>query len=200
MKLFVLLLFLCFNLIAQSNYSLRFAYGRLSTKNLGQIIFGNEQNYSPKLNVVSLDGGYLLKSKLFDLPVDLYLKSGISHFDEAGLKGDAYEFTLYLKVYYNLDYFDNRMRFGFGEGGSYTTSLLYYEKTDANDRHDHNSQGLNYLDISLDVDIGRLFKMELLKGTYIGWALKHRSGVFGLIRNVKHGGSNYNTVYVEKTF
>jgi len=196
----VLLLFLSINLIAQNEYSLRFAYGKLSTKNLGQIIFGNEQNYSPTLNVASLDGGYLIEHNLFNLPMDLYLKSGLSYFDEAGLKDDAYEFTLYIKVYYNFDFLDNRVRFGFGEGASYTTNLLYYEKTDAKDRHDHNSQGLNYLDISLDFDIGKLFKIEPLKGTYIGWALKHRSGVFGLIRNVKHGGSNYNTVYVEKTF
>jgi len=39
-----------------------------------------------------------------------------------------------------------------------------------------------------------------MNGTYVGWAIKHRSGVFGLINNVKEGGANYNTIYIEKNF
>jgi hypothetical protein len=37
-------------------------------------------------------------------------------------------------------------------------------------------------------------------GTYVGYLLKHRSGIAGLINNVDHGGSNYNSFYIEKTF
>jgi len=39
-----------------------------------------------------------------------------------------------------------------------------------------------------------------MHGTYFGILLKHRSGIFGLINNVAHGGSNYNSIYLEKKF
>jgi outer membrane protein len=59
---------------------------------------------------------------------------------------------------------------------------------------------LNYIDLSLDLDLGRLVRYQPLYNTSLGWALKHRSGIFGLINNVKKGGSNYNTLYIETKF
>lgn len=64
----------------------------------------------------------------------------------------------------------------------------------------HHSHALNYLDFSIDFDLGRLIKQKAMYETYVGWAIKHRSGVFGLINNVKEGGANYNTFYIEKNF
>jgi outer membrane protein len=54
--------------------------------------------------------------------------------------------------------------------------------------------------LSVDFDIGKLISYKPLHGTYIGWALKHRSGIFGLINNVRKGGSNYNTIFLERNF
>jgi outer membrane protein len=194
---FLLLFFLLYNtLLAQDNYSFRLATGKASQNDLGQIVFGDFGSHPNDLRVYAFDGGYLLH-KNEDL--SLYVKSGFSYFDE-DIVNDAYEVTLYLKLYYNIPYLKKRVRFGFGEGSSYTSKYLLCEYLEAEENEDKNSKILNYLDISLDIDLGRVFNSKALYGTYLGYALKHRSGIFGLINNVKKGGSNYNTFYIEKNF
>jgi len=198
-----LLLFLCItSLFAQNNYSLRLAHGQASKSDLGKILSGDfTSNYPAGLYVTAIDTGYMLKEGVLDLPFDLYIKNGFSAFDDRNANNAiVYETTLYLKLYLNMDFLSNRLRLGFGEGASYTSNILYVEKIDAESNHDNNSKILNYLDISLDFDFGRLIRYEPLYDTHLGWALKHRSGIFGLINNVKHGGSNYNTLYIEKKF
>ncbi|WP_415396747.1 hypothetical protein [Sulfurimonas sp. CS5] len=199
MKYFVLL-FLFLNLNADDNYSLRVAQGQVTKSDFGEILFLDVASYSHDLQVTSLDAGYLLKKDAFELPLDIYIKGGFSYFDEAGLQDDIYEGTLYIKVYWNIDFFKNRVRLGFGEGASYTSDILYYEKQEAIDNNDNNSKYLNYIDFSLDFDIGRLVRFEPLKNTYLGVAVKHRSGIFGLINNVSKGGSNYYIFSLEKNF
>lgn len=188
--------------MAFDNYSLRAAYGVASKSDLAEIMIGDFSPHPKHLSVVAIDGGYLLKEGAFDLPLDIYLKGGFSRYDEsAAFRDDLYEMTLYIKAYYNFDFLDNRVRFGFGEGGSYTTGILFVELEEAIESgYDKTSHFLNYLDISLDFDLGKLVGYKELEGAYIGWAIKHRSGILGLINNVKRGGSNYNTIYIEKNF
>jgi len=202
MKLLLLLL-LTLNLFSADKYSFRAAYGVASASNLGDIISGDffSNNHGKDLEVYGLDGGYLLKKSAFGWPLDIYVKSGLSYFDESGTgRDDVYEATLYFKAYYNFNFWENRIRLGIGEGASYTSGILYVEYEEANAKGDNNSYYLNYLDISLDFDLGRLIRYQPMYNTYIGWALKHRSGIFGLINNVEAGGSNYNTIYLEKNF
>lgn len=199
MKYFVLL-FLFLNLSADDNYSLRVAQGQVTNSDFGEILFLDVASYSHDLQVTSLDAGYLLNQDAFEIPLDIYIKGGFSYFDEASLQDDIYEGTLYIKVYWNIDFFKNRVRLGFGEGASYTSDILYYEKQEAIDNNDNNSKYLNYIDFSLDFDIGRLVRFEPLKNTYLGVAVKHRSGIFGLINNVSKGGSNYYIFSLEKNF
>lgn len=199
MKYFILL-FLFLNLSADNNYSLRVAQGQVTNSDFGEVLFLDVASYPHDLQVSSLDAGYLLNQNAFDLPLDIYVKGGFSYFDEAGLQDDIYEGTLYIKVYWNIDFLKNRVRLGFGEGASYTSDILYYEKQEAIDNNDNNSKYLNYIDFSLDFDIGRLVRFEPLKNTYLGVAVKHRSGIFGLINNVEKGGSNYYIFSIEKNF
>lgn len=198
---FFILLFLFANLFAlQDDYSLRVGYGKVTSSDFGEILVGDIHSHPNDLTVASLDAGYLLQQNTFDLPIDTYAKSGVSVFYEDGMHANVVEFTLYIKLYYNIDFLDNRVRFGFGEGASYTESLLYAETLEAKQKHDTNSKYLNYINLSLDVDLGKLVRYAPLDGTSLGWALKHRSGIYGLINNVRHGGSNYNTVYIETKF
>lgn len=187
------------SLFAQDDYSLRVAYGHASDNTLGDIISGDLSSHNKDLTVLALDGGYLLKDGAFDLPLDFYVKGNISRYDESAVNlNDVYEIAVYIKAYWNFDFLDNRVRFGFGEGLSYTSDILYVEAEDE-DSDGKTSHLLNYLDISLDFDFGRLINYKPLHDTYIGWALKHRSGVGGLFNGVR-GGSNYNTIYIEKDF
>jgi len=70
-------------------------------------------------------------------------------------------------------------------------------------RHDRNtSRLLNYLDVSIDVNLGDLIRVKPLGGCWLGFLIDHRSGAFGLIDifGSVNGGSNYNTGYVECEF
>lgn len=208
MKIFILFLFLALNLIAQNRFSIRLLHGVASGNDFGQIIIGDLGSHPKELNghsedltVVAFDAGYLLKQNAFDLPIDFYAKAGASKFYEDNYK-NVYEVLAYIKMFYNLDFLNNRVRFGFGEGGSYTDHSLRAEILDAQEAipKGKTSDYLNYLDVTADFDIGKLVRYKPLYETYIGIALKHRSGIFGLINNVRHGGSNYEALYVEKNF
>ena len=200
---FILLFLLVANLIAQDDYSFRVAYGKASPSALGDILSGDFSQHEADVSVLGFDGGYLLKESAFDWPMDIYLKGGLSYFNESNApiaRDDVFEATLYVKAYWNFDFLENRVRLGFGEGVSYTSNILYVEYQEALEKNDNNSYFLNYIDISLDFDFGKLIQYEPLHGTYVGWALKHRSGIYGLINDVEKGGSNYNTIYLEKNF
>lgn len=184
---------------AQEKYSLKIAYGESSQNDMGEILSGNRGAHEESLYVVALDGGYLLKENMMDLPLDIYLKSALAYFDESQYDA-VYEIAIFIKAYWNFDFLDNRIRLGLGEGLSYTSSILRAEYLEALAKSDNNSQFLNYIEISADFDIGKLIRTQALNDTYIGWALKHRSGIYGLINNVRHGGSNYNTLYIERKF
>ena len=202
MKTLLLVLLLTLSLIAENDYSMRISYGTASESTLGEIVAFDSKPHEFDYTVIGLDGGYLLKNKLFDKPLDLYLKGGLSQFDDSANavnSNKVYEATLYIKLFYNIDFFDNRIRFGFGEGGSFTSDILSVEQLEG-DLGDKKSYYLNYIDLSLDFDLGRLIRYKPMHNTYVGWALKHRSGIFGLINGVTSGGSNYNTIYLEKNF
>ncbi|MFT7860603.1 MAG: hypothetical protein ABXS93_06675 [Sulfurimonas sp.] len=180
-------------------YSMRVAWGYASEKDLGDILIYSNYNSHPRdLTTIAIDGGYLLDSNIYDLPLDLYIKGGFSYFDEDQFI-DKYEALVYLKLFYNIDFLDNRVRFGFGEGVSYVNNNLESEVIEARAEGDEYGKFLNYLDISLDVDVGKLIRYKPLEKLYFGYLLKHRSGVFGIFRGV-HGGSNYNSLYLEKNF
>jgi len=208
----LILLFICFNLFAQEDYSLKVAYGKATSSDFGEAIFLDWKSSSIDSTVLALDGGYLLKEGAFESPLDFYIKMGLSKFkDSSGYQTnkygtfyykdkDVYEATLYIKAYWNFDFLQNRVRVGFGEGVSYTDNILNVEKYEADSENDNNSKILNYLDFSVDFDFGKLIRYQPLYATYIGWTIKHRSGIYGLINDVKRGGSNYNTIYLERKF
>ncbi|QOP46677.1 hypothetical protein FM071_01515 [Sulfurimonas paralvinellae] len=187
----------------EKKYSLRGVYGMATSNDLGEIVFGKFNPDQKDLKVYSVDGGYLLWNDLFDLPMDIYAKGGLSYYDEND-HPNAYGADLYIKAFWNFDFWKNRVRFGFGEGISYTTRLLWTEENDAynpddSTNPDPTSKFLNYLDISLDFDLGKLVRSKTFEDLYLGVMIKHRSGVFGLFDGV-HGGSNYNSFYIEKNF
>lgn len=190
MKLLLLFL-LSLNLMAQDNYSLRVAYGKVTPSNLGDVLIGNIKEDKYDLYVLSLNLAYLLKEDIRELPIDIYSNIGMSYFDEDHQQKNIYEFVSYIKAYYKFSLFKNNFRFGFGEGISYTDKVLITEYLEANETNDHYSRFLNYLDISFDIR---------LDSWLFGVAIKHRSGIFGVVNNVSHGGSNYNTLYIEKRF
>ncbi len=185
-------------LLANENYSFRIAGGKADENDFGQILSSQLDPHHTDVSIVGIDGGYLLKS--FEAPFDIYLKTGLYRFLENSYQDDFFETTLYLKLYYNLDFLSQRIRFGIAEGISYAFEIPTVERIEADENSDNNSNILNYLEVSFDFDIGRLLHVKSLKDTYLGYTLKHRSGIYGLINNVERGGSNYNMLHIETNF
>ena len=199
MKSFILALFLLSSLlVASDNYSLRVAYGEASKNDLGEILLGKLGPHPKDLSVIAVDGGYLYIKNAFDFPIDVYFKGGLSYFNE-DTHDNVLEGVAYIKLFYNINVLSNDFRFGFGEGVSYASSVLETEYDESIEKDRGTSNFLNYLDISFDFDVGKLVHSKPLEQLYLGILLKHRSGVFGLYNNVS-GGSNYNSVYIEKKF
>lgn len=185
--------------LEEKQYSVRGIYGVATENRLENIMIGNLGSFPEHLAVYGIDGGYLLKKDIFDCPIDVYVKGGLSYFDE-GQHDDVYEVLTFIKLYYNFDLFNKGVRFGFGEGVSYTSNYLESEKYNNIVSGGGQSKFLNYLDITLDFDIGKIFNSKDWEDVYFGILLKHRSGIFGTINNVRDGGSNYNSFYIEKKF
>ncbi len=200
MKLLLSLFFLGVTLIAQDDYSFRVAYGKATTSDLSEIISGNVGKPPRDYAVYGFDAAYLLSENVYDLPMDLYICTGLGIYDEDGAQKTVYEGTLYIKMFFNFDFWKNRVRFGLGEGISHTSRYLQIEWDEAVEDGDAHSKDLNYLDLSLDVDLGKLIGVQSLHNTYLGWTIKHRSGIWGLVNSVKEGGVNYNTISLQRNF
>jgi len=201
MKL-LLLTFLMFTniLFADTLWSARLGAGQASQNDFGEILSGQHTQHEADVSVVGADLGYRVGHDIFDIPLDFYLYGGLYRYLEGAHQDDFYEMTFYIKAFYNIDFWENRIRIGFAEGVSYTQEIPYIERIEAEANNDNNSYLMNYLDVSVDLDIGRLVRYKPMFDTYLGFALKHRSGVFGLYNNVKRGGSNYLMMTLEKNF
>ena len=203
MKLLFLSFLIFFSTLsyADDDYSVRFFVGAASASDLDELYTFQGLNRSPyETNVVGFDLGYRLYEDIFTLPFDLYIKGGVSYFDENGYQADFLELVTFFKLIYKLDIFDNQIRLGFGEGWSYAGRVPYREAQEAIRENDNQSKFLNYLDISFDFDVGKLFRVKSLEHLYFGYLIKHRSGFHGVYNGVADGGSNYNSLYLEKNF
>ncbi len=183
-------------------YSIRLGGGFSDSNDLGEILLGDWNRYPKDTSVVNLDAGWCFVENMSNLPFDWYLKGGVSYFNENGYADDIVEVTLYVKVYWKIDFLQNRVRLGLGEGLSLASGVPIVEIDDARNSDgsiDPTSKLLNYLDISADLDLGRLLHVESFRDLYLGYTLKHRSGIFGVFDGV-HGGSNYNMLTLEKNF
>jgi outer membrane protein len=198
---FLLLFLLALNLIADNDYSLRLAAGSSSASDFDKLYTFQGLNKSPyNTSVYGVEGGYRILKDMNGWPFDLYVKGGLNYMNENGYQPDFLEATLYVKVYYKLEALDNEFRVGLAEGISMASRIPYTEKMEAEVEKDNTSNLLNYMELTFDFDMGKLVNVNALKETYFGYMIKHRSGMYGLYGGVKDGGSNYNCLYIEKSF
>lgn len=188
MRFFLLFICTIVQLHATSSF-VRVGYGYSSQNDLGQIISGTSHPHPQGFSVATLDYGHLLTQELFTLPIAMYGVVGTSHYFEQGYQPDINEVELYLKFFYTLPFTAKLLRLGAGEGVSYVWGIPTVEALEAQAEQGKNSKFLNYLDLSIELNIQSLLFLQ--QPLYIGATLKHRSGIYGLINDVNRGGSNY---------
>ena len=197
----LLLLLLSLSLFAKDDFNVRIAAGASSASDFDQLYTFTGFNTHPAgTNVYGVSGGYRVVEDMFDWPFDFYVNGSLNYFDENGHKDNFLEGDLYIKLYAKLNLWSNQFRLGIAEGVSYAGDIPYVEEQEAIAENDNQSRFLNYMEITLDFDLGKLIRVKELELVYLGYLIKHRSGFHGTYGGVYDGGSNYNCIYLEKNF
>jgi len=176
----------------------RVASGVASTSNVGEIFTGDSERDPFGNKLTSLFYGHPLTDDLFGLPIEVYLTPGLVYHHSSDVQDRFFEYVIAIKAYYTFR-LPVRTRFGFGEGLSYASKISYVERTELEQKGYRPSKLLNFLDFSLDFNVGDLFGAPSTKHLWFGYGLHHRSGIFetnSQFGRIK-GGSNYNTLYLQ---
>lgn len=181
---------------------IRVAHGWGTSSNMGDILLRWDVEKDPYNNQLSsVFYGHPVADSLFGLDFDIYLTSGIAHHYSSEVQNRSTEGVLAIKAYYEFNW-PTRWRFGAAEGISYIDNVTYLEETDNNGNDYKSSKLMNYLDVSVDVNIGDLINKPSYKHLWLGYSLHHRSAIFetsSRFGRIK-GGSNYNTIALTYEF
>jgi MipA family protein len=179
----------------------RVAGGIATEEAFNKIIRGQIDKEERHTGIASVFIGKKVADNFLTLPFEIYIKGGYVRHFERGVQSDFNEYVLAVKGYFNRFPWSDKVetRWGIGEGISYAEQVPALERENVESKNYSASHTLNYIDWSLDVNLGDLFSKPQLKRCYAGFSIHHRSGIFGSVDffgNVD-GGSNYNTLYIE---
>lgn len=184
------------NLLAQPY--LRLAYGWGTSSGFERVILGETDTDGSEDEMMTLFYGHPLADEFFGLPIEVYLTAGVGHHFDSDDQGAATEYILAFKAYYTFP-LPWRVRLGVAEGLSYVDGISYYEQFRFDDKGDETSELLNFIDVSLDLNMGDVFKCDQLDSMWLGYSVHHRSGIFNASSafNNASGGSNYSSLYLQ---
>ncbi len=155
-------------------------------------------------SVIGVHLGRPFLEKVNGWPLDFHGYVGLTYHDENGFQSDIIQVDAYMKAFYYGFPWSHRVntRFGFGYGVSWANRVPYTEVVAQAERDRPTSKLLNYLDPTIDVNVGDIFGAEDWKDTYFGLGISHRSGIFASSRLLGSvdGGSNYIYTYLESSF
>ena len=178
-------------------------YWRLSHQwgtpsSLAQIFRLNAEPDPFNSQLTTLFYGLPLTDRLFTLPIDVYLHSGLGWHWSSEYQPTILELALSIKVYYTIP-LPWRIRIGFAEGLSTVTEVPARERENIERKGYKPSEYLNYLDPSLDLNLGDVFPWKALEGVWLGYYIHHRSAIFETAQQFGRisGGSNYQGIYVQ---
>lgn len=192
------------------DHYLRLAYGWATPSNIGEIIFFEIEDEPQNNRLASLFYGMPLSKRLFNSDIHSYLTAGfVHHFASSEYVDPVYsevlkaqeessEYVIAVKFYYTLPW-PVKWRLGFAEGLSYVSSITNVEQVELDEKEYETSKLMNYLDLSLDINLGELLNYTPLDGLWLGYSMHHRSAIFeanSSFGRIK-GGSNYNTLYLQ---
>ncbi|WP_018968797.1 MipA/OmpV family protein [Rubritalea marina] len=177
----------------------KIAHGWGTTSNFESIPSGSfDTEDDADVTMTSIFYGHPLSDTLFGAPIELYLTPGFVVHHSSDVQASSYEGVLAVKLFYTLPT-PWRIRLGAAEGISYASNLNYYERTDLAGKGEDESQLMNYLNISADINLADVFNFDPFEELWLGVGVHHRSGIYGSSSafNSISGGSNYGTVFLQ---
>ncbi len=165
---------------------------------------------------ISLNVGYLLVDRLWDLPFNIIVQGAVMWHDEKGFQDNFAQYTVSFKGEWTAFPWNNylRTRLGFASGWSYASRIPFAE---VENRDSPSSKHfLHYLEPSLSFNCGDLYRLlqldhlfnsdgALLDNTWIVGSIPHRSGAWGTYGNDNEGdpisgASNYLSIGIQTEF
>ena len=180
---------------------LRLSHGWATSSSLGNVLIGDIDSRDTHNQMTSLFYGYPLTDTLFGLPIDIYLTPGFAYHYSSRDQNSTQEYVVAIKAYYTIK-LPIRLRFGVAEGFSYISEVTSLERKNTAAEGYEPSNLLNYLDLSLDINVGDLSHSDMFEDLWIGAALHHRSAIFESAQQFSGiaGGSNYPSLYLQYHF
>ena len=182
-------------------WSIRVAGGFFTDVTLNRIVRGDIKYDANRPGLISLFMGRQVSNTFLHTNWEVWVYGGIARRFEKNLQHDFFEYVGDIKLYYSRFPWSDKIktRFGFAEGLSYADKVPYLEKVSIDKKNVAASRLLNFLDVSIDVNVGDVFKTDRYRNCYTGFSVHHRSGIFGSsdIFGPVDGGSNVNTLYLE---
>ncbi len=156
---------------------LRVAHGWATPSNLNEILSWQTRTDPYNNQFTSLFYGTRLTETLFNFPIELYFTPGAVWHHESDVQNNLAEAVIAIKAFYTFE-LGPRWRLGVAEGLSYVSSVTHIEGTELDEKGYKPSKLLNYLDFSLDVNMGDLFNSRSMDKMWLGYSIHHRSGIY----------------------
>lgn len=184
-----------------SNGYVRLGHMWATPSSLSDIIHGHAQPDPGNHQMTTVFYGHPLTDRVFGLPLEFFLHSGLGLHWKSSDQDYILEFILAIKMYYTIP-LPVRVRLGAAEGVSWVTDVPAREELNLGGKGYETSQYLNYLDFSVDLNLGDITPGKKLDRLWLGYYIHHRSAIykkaqqFGRIR----GGSNFQAIYLQYHF
>ncbi|WP_394243801.1 MipA/OmpV family protein [Vibrio astriarenae] len=183
------------------NAYFRVAHGVATKSGPTELIFLNNETDPERNKLTSLFYGHPLAQGVFNWPLDFYLTPGYVQHHRSDVQESFVEYVIAIKAYYTWN-LPVRTRFGLAEGVSYSSKISHIEASNMAKKGYKPSKLMNYLDFSVDVNVGDIVANRALENLWLGYSIHHRSGIFtstSTFGRIK-GGSDYNTLYLQWHF
>ena len=180
------------------NAYLRLAHCWATTSSLAEI-FSFKAEPDPNNNQLStIFYGHPMSDHLFGLPIDVYLHTGFGWHWKSEVQDSTQEFILSIKLYYTIP-LPVRVRLGWAEGISWVADIPQRERENLEEKGYTPSQLLNYMDPSIDINLGDILPGDALDGLWFGYYIHHRSAIFESSQQFGRikGGSNFQSLYLQ---
>lgn len=176
----------------------RLGQGFATPSTLGQIFNFEAKPDSNNNKLTSIFYGHPLTDELFGAPLEVYITPGFTWHWRSDVQPNSFELDLAIKLYYTIKW-PIRWRLGAAEGVSWVNKIPYMEAHSLVDKEYLPSNLMNFLDFSVDFNIGDIFGNEPMKQWWLGYYIHHRSSIFESAQHFGRisGGSNYHTIYLQ---
>ncbi len=177
---------------------IRIAYGEATPANIGDILQFDRQSDIYQNKMTSFFFGVPVSDTLFDADIPVYFSGGYVWHHSSTVQASTQEYVIAFKGYYTFKT-SPKIRIGLAEGLSYVNRITYIEQQEMDEKGYRASNLLNYLDFSIDVDLGSVFNSSAWENVWLGYGIHHRSGIFetsSAFGRIK-GGSNYTSFYLQ---